>query len=259
MVGATIFELTYQQLVEDDGIVPVSVRYHEVPWSRPLDELVAGFMPSSLTDSKMPPMPAGWKTGDPIPPLPMPLANEFRQVFESIGKAGKLRLTAAARRMMATMNKLAICQSILSETTVHTLVFFDELAPLSFYARQLQCLSIDGSTSHEDRNTAIDLFRSSGHEQVEWPLGTNNWVSPRIMAVSKIADQALDLPEAMCVLEVELITGSRGQEAQRIGRLQRKCGTVGVNKSKAQFHCLVPNYLSHNYLSQAITIQAITI
>lgn len=75
----------------------------------------------------------------------MPLTDEFGPVFELMGKDGKFRLTASAQRIMATMNKLALFHSLLAETTGRTLVFFNKLASLRFYAKQLiQCLSIDG-------------------------------------------------------------------------------------------------------------------
>lgn len=44
------------------------------------------------------------------------------------------------------------------------------------------------------------------------------------MLISKVGDHSIDLPDANVIIQMGVVDGSRMQEAQRLGRVQRKKG-----------------------------------
>lgn len=81
------------------------------------------------------------------------------------------------------------------------------------YIEQLEVIStmfnvplITGQTSHEQRQVFFDLFREN---------------KINVLALSKIANLALNLPNASVAIQVSGSYGSRQEEAQRVGRVIR--------------------------------------
>ncbi len=81
--------------------------------------------------------------------------------------------------------------------------YLDQLAEL---ARQLGRPLITGKTPNAERERLYDAFRR-GEEQV--------------LVVSKVANFAIDLPDASMAIQVSGTYGSRQEEAQRLGRILR--------------------------------------
>ena len=98
---------------------------------------------------------------------------------------------------------------------------------ISMYVEQLQDLAaqfqipiITGSTSQKRRDELFGDFRSG---------------KIRILAVSKVANFAIDLPDASVAIQVSGTFGSRQEEAQRLGRILRP----KPGKNQATFYTVI--------------------
>ena len=90
-----------------------------------------------------------------------------------------------------------------------TLVIGAYLEQLDELGEVLACPVIQGSTKNREREALYDAFRRGE--------------VPRLV-VSKVANFAVDLPEASVAVQVSGTFGSRQEEAQRLGRLLRPKG-----------------------------------
>eukprot|EP00948_MAST-09A_sp_MAST-9A-sp1_P001096 g1096.t1 len=112
------------------------------------------------------------------------------------------------------------------------LVFADDLFALDVLAARLQGgsrnrLKLDGRTGSEERTRAFELFKMDTR-------------LVNTLFVSKIADVAIDLPEASVIIQVSSHYGSRRQEAQRLGRILRPKQDMGDDgQFNAFFYSLV--------------------
>jgi superfamily II DNA or RNA helicase len=78
-----------------------------------------------------------------------------------------------------------------------------------------------GETSHQERELYLNQFREAK--------------DGRVILLSSVGDHSIDLPIADVVIQVAVINGSRMQEAQRVGRVQR----IFPGKVSAKFFSLV--------------------
>ena len=106
----------------------------------------------------------------------------------------------------------------------------DLIMVIGQYINQLKKLASDldvplitGSTPNPEREEIYASFRSG---------------KTRIMVVSKVANFAIDLPEASVAIQVSGTFGSRQEEAQRLGRILRP------KKRNSYFYTLVSRYTS---------------
>ncbi|MGW8957261.1 DNA repair helicase XPB [Paenibacillus sp. NPDC055715] len=101
-----------------------------------------------------------------------------------------------------------------------TLIIGQYLDQLRTLAQELSVPLITGSMSQTERVRWFDAFRNA---------------TIRTLLVSKVANFAVDLPDAAVAIEVSGSFGSRQEEAQRLGRILRpKSG-----ENKAYFYALV--------------------
>ncbi len=89
----------------------------------------------------------------------------------------------------------------------------DNILVIGMYLRQLKLISealeaplITGKTSNDARQTLYNAFREG---------------KVKVLVVSKVANFALDLPDANVAIQVSGTFGSRQEEAQRLGRILR--------------------------------------
>ena len=87
-------------------------------------------------------------------------------------------------------------------------------------ARELDVPLITGSTSQRKRDELFEQFKSG---------------QLRVLAVSKVANFAVDLPDAAVAIQVSGTFGSRQEEAQRLGRILRP----KPGRNQAHFYTLV--------------------
>jgi DNA excision repair protein ERCC-3 len=91
----------------------------------------------------------------------------------------------------------------------HVLVIGQYIAQLEALARLLKAPLITGKTPNAERERIYDAFRKGIF---------------RVIVVSKVANFAIDLPDASMSIQVSGSFGSRQEEAQRLGRILRPKG-----------------------------------
>ncbi len=124
----------------------------------------------------------------------------------------KLQESALASSMnpMVNMYKIEACAKLLA---IHRtmgqkcLVFCDNLNALSLYSKISGFSLLQGSTPITKRRELIKHFRTCPGSEV--------------LLLSKVGDQSIDIPEAAVVIQLSTPNGSRMQELQRAGRIQR--------------------------------------
>jgi DNA excision repair protein ERCC-3 len=144
----------------------------------------------------------------------------------SLPEALRMPYAVAERRnkfRLASENpaKLDVVREILNqhpnEPTLIIGMYVDQIKEI---ARQLDVPVITGATSQIKRDKLFDDFKS-GRLQV--------------LAVSKVANFAVDLPDASVAIQISGTFGSRQEEAQRLGRILRP--KSGLNQ--AHFYTIV--------------------
>lgn len=117
--------------------------------------------------------------------------------------------------------KLPVVQAILDRHPGEpALVIGAYLEQLEALGEELSAPVVQGSTKNKEREALFDAFRRGE--------------IPRLV-VSKVANFAIDLPEASVAVQVSGTFGSRQEEAQRLGRLLRPKG----DRRQAHFYSLV--------------------
>ena len=124
-------------------------------------------------------------------------------------------------------NKFRTCQFLINYHEARNdkiIVFSDDVFALKHYATQLHKHYIYGQTSESERNQVLQKFK---HDD-----------KVKTVFISKIGDQAIDLPDANVLIQISFHFGARRQEAQRLGRILRaKSQTEG--EFNAFFYTLV--------------------
>lgn len=108
------------------------------------------------------------------------------------------------------------------------LVIGQYINQLNIIANYLKAPIITGKTPNLERERIYQNFRE-GKE--------------RIIVVSKVANFAIDLPDASVAIQVSGTFGSRQEEAQRLGRILRP------KKSNSWFYTIVSNYTTEEVYS----------
>lgn len=88
----------------------------------------------------------------------------------------------------------------------HILVIGQYIAQLEEIAKELDVPLITGKTKHAERETLYNAFRAG---------------DIKVIVVSKVANFAVDLPDANVMIQISGTYGSRQEEAQRLGRILR--------------------------------------
>lgn len=106
------------------------------------------------------------------------------------------------------------------------IVFCDRRFPLEHYARALECpLCIHGGTPDAQRHEALERFRT--------------FPNCNVIFISKVGDNAIDLPEANVIIQISSHFGARRQEAQRLGRILRPKKRKIPGESDSHFYSLL--------------------
>ncbi|MDR1301427.1 MAG: DEAD/DEAH box helicase [Treponema sp.] len=108
------------------------------------------------------------------------------------------------------------------------LVIGQYLEQLASLAKLLNAPLITGKTPQKERETLYDAFRKAQF---------------RLMVVSKVANYAIDLPDASVAIQVSGSFGSRQEEAQRLGRILRP------KSRNAYFYTLVSRNTVEEYFA----------
>jgi len=148
-----------------------------------------------------------------------PLTDMFTAAFRRAA-------TMEEKRLIYTINpnKIRIVAALVKKHKADNhkiMIFCDNLFGLKVFSMILNMPKISGETPTHERASIITRFR--------------NTKGGDCVLFSTVGDQSIDLPEADVVIQVALMHGSRMQEGQRIGRVQRPM----AGKLKAHFYSIV--------------------
>jgi DNA excision repair protein ERCC-3 len=110
---------------------------------------------------------------------------------------------------IASMNteKMAVVEALLSKHKGESIIIIGQyLDQLMTVHRHFGFPVITGSTSNNRRDELYEKFREG---------------SVKVLIVSKVANFAIDLPDASVAIQISGTFGSRQEEAQRLGRILR--------------------------------------
>lgn len=197
MLPAPVFKVTAElqsvyrvgltaTLVREDGrqdevFSLVGPKRYDVPWS----ELEAkGFIAQAFCHEIRVPLPEEQE-------LPFALASKKEQF--KIGSVNP--------------NKIKIVESLLEKHKGECILIIGQyLDQLRQVAKHFDVPLLTGSTANKKRDILYDKFRDK---------------EIKVMVVSKVANFAIDLPDASVAIQISGTFGSRSEEAQRLGRILR--------------------------------------
>ena len=121
--------------------------------------------------------------------------------------------TTLRKRLLETINpyKFEICKTLINKHLAcgHKIILFcDIVSAASYYANNLRIPNrhMDGKTRDEDREIILEQFKSGAID---------------LLITTKVGDVGIDLPDANVGIQINSSSGSRRQEAQRLGRVLR--------------------------------------
>ncbi len=166
---------------EDDVFALIGPKRHEVPWR--------------VLESQ------GWIATAVCHELRVDLSEELKPAYAVCDGAARFRLAAE------NPEKLPLVADLLERhRDERVLVIGHYLHQLESMAAELGLPLITGATPQREREALFARFRSG---------------DLRACIVSRVANFAIDLPEASVAIEVSGLYGSRQEEAQRLGRILR--------------------------------------
>lgn len=180
---------------EDDVFALIGPRKAEVPW-KVLER-------------------QGWIAKAACTEVRLPLPAELRMPYAVADRRQKFRLASENPAKLEQTRRIIAAHP--GEPALVIGMYVDQVKAI---ARELDLPVLTGSTSQRKREKLFDDFR--------------NGRLP-VLAASKIANFAIDLPDASLAIQISGTFGSRQEEAQRLGRILRpKSGN-----NQAHFYTLV--------------------
>ncbi|MCE8422891.1 MAG: hypothetical protein J5U16_03030 [Candidatus Methanoperedens sp.] len=131
----------------------------------------------------------------------VPLSSEEELKYAHADKRAKFRIAAENQR-----KKELVCKLLDNHGGENILVIGQFISQVEKLARELELPIITGKTKDDEREKLYEEFRQ---ERI------------KILVVSKVANFAVDLPDASVMIQVSGTFGSRQEEAQRLGRILR--------------------------------------
>jgi DNA excision repair protein ERCC-3 len=145
----------------------------------------------------------------------IPMPDELKMPYAVASKREKFRIAAENPDKFAIIHKLLV-----KHEGAHILIIGVYLEQLERIAKKFSVPLITGKTNNKDRETLYGCFKRGEFS---------------VLVVSKVANFAIDLPDANVAIEVSGSFGSRQEEAQRLGRILRP----KKGENKAYFYTLV--------------------
>ncbi len=166
---------------EDEVFTLVGPKRYDVPWSE--------------LEKK------GWIAQAECVEIRIPLPFDAELPYAVAGKREKYRIASENIRKVDIVKQL-----VANHPDDFILVIGQYISQLKTIAKELEAPLITGSTSNTKRDELYQAFREG---------------DVRVLVVSKVANFAIDLPDASCAIQVSGAFGSRQEEAQRLGRILR--------------------------------------
>ncbi len=183
---------------EEDVFTLVGPKRYDVPWK----ELEA----------------KGWIAEAYCHEIRIDLPDDLRIPYAVADKRGKFRIAAE------NYLKILIAGQLIANHPDDSIIVIGQyLNQLKVLAQKLGAPLVTGSTPNHERERIYSEFRGGGIQ---------------VMVVSKVANFAIDLPEASVAIQVSGAFGSRQEEAQRLGRILRP------KRRNSYFYTLVSRFTS---------------
>ncbi len=145
----------------------------------------------------------------------LPLPQDRRLDYAVANRRAKFRIASE------NADKIHLVKHLIAKHKgEQTLVIGQYIRQVESVARELGAPMIMGKTPSEDRDRLYDAFRRG---------------KLALLVVSKVANFAVDLPDASVAIQISGTYGSRQEEAQRLGRILRPKSNGGL----AHFYTLV--------------------
>ncbi|KEO84243.1 DNA repair helicase XPB [Tumebacillus flagellatus] len=145
----------------------------------------------------------------------VPMSRDWREKYVEAGVRQKYRIASVNPR------KLDALQHLLTRHQIdRVLIIGQYLEQLREVGERFNAPVLTGKTPTAERERLFESFRNG---------------ALRVLVVSKVANVAIDLPDANVAIQISGAFGSRQEEAQRIGRLLRPKGDGG----ESHFYTLV--------------------
>jgi DNA excision repair protein ERCC-3 len=139
----------------------------------------------------------------------IPLPTDERMEYAVAGNRARFRIASE------NSLKLLIVDELLSKHKMdNVLIIGQYLDQLKTIAKRLQVPLITGQTPEKERESLYGRFKKG---------------DLAVLIVSKVANFAIDLPDASVAIQVSGTFGSRQEEAQRLGRILRPKGGNNVS------------------------------
>lgn len=180
---------------EKDVFALIGPKRHEVSWK--------------VLESK------GWIAQACCFEIRVPMPDELRMPYAVASRRDKFRIAAE------NPNKLHVIRRLIKRNPgAHMLIIGVYIEQLEQIAMALDAPLITGKTRNNEREELYGKFKSG---------------EVNLLVVSKVANFAIDLPDANVAVEVSGSFGSRQEEAQRLGRILRP----KQGENKAYFYTVV--------------------
>jgi DNA excision repair protein ERCC-3 len=166
---------------------------------------------------------AAWKTLERAGWIAEAQCAEVRIAMEPDERLAYVQARPAVQARLASENAgkpPAVAELVKRHAGEQVLVIGQYLTQLRQIATLLGAPLITGKTPNHDRTVLYERFRQG---------------AVNVLVVSRVANMAVDLPDASVAIQVSGAYGSRQEEAQRLGRLLRP----KANGAPAQFYTLV--------------------
>ncbi|MFD0587936.1 DNA repair helicase XPB [Paenibacillus sp. GCM10027627] len=145
----------------------------------------------------------------------VPLSSGLEQAYGEATPRARLRIAAENEGKLPIVEKLLHCHK-----GKPTLIIGQYLSQLKRVACEFKAPLLTGETPQEERLKLYEAFKEGACP---------------VLVVSKVANLAIDLPDAAVAIQLSGSFGSRQEEAQRVGRLLRPKG----GDNEAWFYSLV--------------------
>lgn len=157
----------------------------------------------------------GWIASVDCIEVKVPMTDSLKERCRYAGTREQFRLASENPLKLDIVKKL-----LKRHPHAQTLIIGQYLGQLKAISRELGIPLISGQMPQHQRNELYAEFRRG---------------KQRILAVSKVANFAVDLPDASVAIEISGSFGSRQEEAQRLGRILRP----KAEDNRAYFYALV--------------------
>jgi DNA excision repair protein ERCC-3 len=157
----------------------------------------------------------GWIASVSCTEIRIRLPEKEREMYDSAEPRQRMRLAS-----MNGMKQLVIKSLLEKHASEPVMIIGQYVDQLKLVAQSIEAPLIYGDMPHEQREQLYAQFRSGER---------------KVIVVSKVANFAVDLPDAAVAIQISGSYGSRQEEAQRLGRILRP--KPGANE--AFFYSLV--------------------